>query len=104
MDRIVSIYSDSNDGREPAHIQVRTPEGERKSWLQPHVAWARNRGVRVIDLGTIERLVFRTEKFWKERLSCEYHNSTAGWPPTAASPVAGRSRNRPVRHPDGRAP
>lgn len=42
---------------EPAHIHVRTPDGECKFWLDS-VRLARNRGVRPLDLRAIERLVF----------------------------------------------
>jgi hypothetical protein len=49
------FYSD--ELREPAHIHVRSPEGECKFWLQP-VRLARNQGIRGEDLREIERLVF----------------------------------------------
>jgi hypothetical protein len=49
------FYSD--EGSEPAHIHVRTPEGECKFWLEP-VLLASAKGVRLHDIRTIERLVF----------------------------------------------
>jgi len=49
------FYSDEYD--EPAHIHVRTPEGECKFWLRD-IRLARNRGVKPHDLRAIERLVF----------------------------------------------
>ena len=49
------FYSD--EMREPAHIHVRSPEGECKFWLDP-ISLAHNRGVRAADLRRIERLVF----------------------------------------------
>ena len=49
------FYSD--EGREPAHIHVRTPDGECKFWLEP-IALASSRGVKLHDIRTIERLVF----------------------------------------------
>ena len=65
------FYSD--EGQEPAHIHVRTPEGECKFWLQPHIALARNRGVRASDLRRIEQLVFE-HRAALERAFNEYHN------------------------------
>ena len=49
------FYSDEGD--EPPHIHVRSPDGECKFWLDP-VALARNNGIAPRDLRTIERLVF----------------------------------------------
>ena len=48
----------SDERHEPAHIHVRTPDGECKFWLEPNIGLARNRGVRVSDLRHIEQLVF----------------------------------------------
>jgi hypothetical protein len=63
----------SDEGHEPAHIHVRTPEGECKFWLEPNIGLARNRGVRVSDLRRIEQLVFehRTKLL---KAFHEYHN------------------------------
>jgi len=47
----------SNEGDEPAHIHVRSPEGECKFWLEP-VELARNNGIAAHDLRQIERHVF----------------------------------------------
>ncbi len=47
----------SNEGNEPAHIHVRSTEGECKFWLEP-VLLAKNRGFNGHDLRIIERLVF----------------------------------------------
>ena len=49
------FYSD--EGNEPPHIHVRTPEGECKFWLEP-ITLAAGKGVRLHDVRTIERLVF----------------------------------------------
>lgn len=49
------FYSD--EGSEPAHIHVRTPDGECKFWLNP-IGLARNRGISPNRLREIERLVF----------------------------------------------
>jgi Domain of unknown function (DUF4160) len=65
------FYSD--EGQEPAHIQVRTSEGECKFWLEPHIALARNRGVRASDLRHIERLVFEHHLLFQRAFN-EYHN------------------------------
>ncbi len=48
----------SNEGNEPAHIHIRTSEGECKFWLVPMVLLAQNRGVRSQDLRRIEQLIF----------------------------------------------
>ena len=49
------FYSD--EGIEPPHIHVRTPEGECKFWLEP-IALASVRGVKPHDVRVIEQLVF----------------------------------------------
>jgi hypothetical protein len=50
------FYSDEQD--EPAHVHVRTPDGECKFWLELLIGLAGNRGVKVHDLRQIERLVY----------------------------------------------
>jgi hypothetical protein len=52
------FYSDESD--EPAHIHVRSPDGECKFWLAP-VRLAGNRGIPRHVLREIERLVFGHE-------------------------------------------
>ena len=64
------FYSD--EGSEPPHIHVRTPEGECKFWLDP-VSLARNRGVPAHTLREIERLVFEPQVLLTERFN-EYHD------------------------------
>ncbi|MGH8588139.1 MAG: DUF4160 domain-containing protein [Gammaproteobacteria bacterium] len=49
------FYSD--EGKEPPHIHVRTPNGECKFWLEP-VSLASVRGVKSHEVREIERLVF----------------------------------------------
>jgi hypothetical protein len=49
------FYSD--EGAEPPHIHVRTPEGECKFWLEP-IALASVKGIKPHDVRVIERLVF----------------------------------------------
>jgi hypothetical protein len=65
------FYSD--EGREPAHIHVRTPEGECKFWLEPHIGLAINRAVRAADLRRIEQLVFAHHAALKKAFY-EYHH------------------------------
>ncbi|NLT70312.1 MAG: DUF4160 domain-containing protein [Verrucomicrobiaceae bacterium] len=50
------FYSD--EGHEPPHIHVRTPDGECKFWLDPSILLGDNKGVRPHDLRRIESLVF----------------------------------------------
>ena len=49
------FYSD--EGLDPPHIHVRTPDGECKFWLEP-ISLASARGVKPHDVREIERLVF----------------------------------------------
>ena len=49
------FYSD--EGVEPAHIHVRTPDGECKFWLDP-ISLAFNRGVHSHDLREIDRHIY----------------------------------------------
>jgi len=49
------FYSD--EGSEPPHIHVRTPDGECKFWLEP-IVLASTKGVKPHDIRAIERLVF----------------------------------------------
>ena len=53
------FYSD--EGTEPPHIHIRTPEGECKFWLEPTIRLAENKGVRGHDLRLIEQLVFENQ-------------------------------------------
>ncbi len=64
------FYSD--ESKEPAHIHVRSPNGECKFWLEP-ISLARNRGIVVHDLRDIERLVFEHQQFLVEKYH-EFHN------------------------------
>ena len=65
------FYSD--EGQEPAHIHVRTSDGECKFWLEPTIRLARNRGVRPQDLRRIEQLVFDNQDVLRRAFD-EYHN------------------------------
>jgi hypothetical protein len=64
------FYSD--EGHEPAHIHVRSPDGECKFWLEP-VRLARNRGIPPHTVREIERLVFEHHEFLINAYH-EYHN------------------------------
>ena len=56
----------SNEGLEPAHVHVRTPDGECKFWLDP-VVLAQNRGIPPHDLREVESLVFQNQALLKEK-------------------------------------
>ena len=58
------FYTD--EGSEPPHIHVRTPDGDCKFWLEPSIFLASNRGVRSHDLRQIERLVFDNQQELKK--------------------------------------
>lgn len=58
------FYSD--EGNEPPHIHVETPDGECKFWLEP-IRLARNKGVAPVTLREIEKLVFEHQQFFKEK-------------------------------------
>jgi hypothetical protein len=60
------FYSD--EGSEPPHIHVRTPDGECKFWLEP-VSLASVRSLKPRDVREIERLVFQH----KTTLLSAYH-------------------------------
>ncbi len=63
------FYSD--EGGEPAHVHVRSPDGECKFWLDP-VLLANNRGIAIHDPREIDRLVFQHQALLKERFH-EFH-------------------------------
>ncbi len=65
------FYSD--ESQEPAHIHVRSPDGECKFWLDP-VRLASNRGIPAQRVREIERLVFEHQQLLVEKYH-EYH----GW-------------------------
>ena len=58
------FYSD--EGKEPPHIHIATPDGECKFWLDP-VRLARNRGLSPTIIRKIEKLVFENLNFLKEK-------------------------------------
>jgi len=58
------FYSD--EGNEPPHIHVATPDGECKFWLGP-IRLARNKGVSPATLREIEKLVFEHQTLLKRK-------------------------------------
>ena len=64
------FYSD--ESREPAHIHVRSPQGECRFWLEP-IVLSHNRGMGAHDLREIERLVFEYRDLLTQKYH-EYHN------------------------------
>ncbi|HBA89196.1 MAG TPA: DUF4160 domain-containing protein [Geobacter sp.] len=63
------FYSD--EGKEPPHVHVETPEGECKFWLEP-VRLAGNKGVNPFVLRNIERLVYQNKQMLLEKYN-DYH-------------------------------
>jgi hypothetical protein len=64
------FYSD--EGREPVHIHVATPDGECKFWLDP-IRLAGNKGISPEVIRKIERIVFEYSTFLEEKYY-EYFN------------------------------
>ncbi len=71
--RPVSIPLCSDEGTEPPHIHVRTPDGECKFWLEP-ILLASNRSLKPHTLREIEKLVYANLDFLKEKYH-EFHNA-----------------------------
>jgi hypothetical protein len=65
------FYSD--EGGEPPHIHVATPEGECKFWLES-IRLARNKGVAPVTVREIEKLVFDNLELLLEKYH-EYHRT-----------------------------
>jgi hypothetical protein len=65
------FYSDERN--EPAHIHIRTPDGECKFWLDPSIGLASNRGVRAHDLRLLDQLVFEHQDHLR-RAFYEHHS------------------------------
>jgi hypothetical protein len=65
------FYSD--EGNEPPHIHVATPDGECKFWLEP-ICLARNKGVEAKTVRRIEKLVFEHYALLKEKYN-DVHRS-----------------------------
>jgi len=64
------FYSD--EGNEPPHIHISTPDGECKFWLDI-VQLARNKGVAAHVLRDIEKMVYKHRTLFSEKFN-EYHN------------------------------
>ena len=63
------FYSD--EGNEPAHIHIRTPDGECKFWLDP-IRLASNKGIPAHEIRAIERYVFDNQAMLREKYN-EFH-------------------------------
>jgi hypothetical protein len=61
------FYSD--EGSEPPHIHVRSPDGECKFWLEPTIFLASNRGISPHELRNVEKLVYENQ----DLLRTAYH-------------------------------
>ena len=64
------FYSDESN--EPAHIHIRSSEGECKFWLEP-VRLAGNRGLAAHTVREIERLVFENQQYLVGRYHACHH-------------------------------
>jgi hypothetical protein len=64
------FYSD--EGNEPPHVHIETPEGECKFWLDP-IRLARNNGVPPRTIRLIEKIIFEKQDFFKEKFN-DYFN------------------------------
>lgn len=60
------FYSD--EGNEPPHIHVETPDGECKFWLDP-VKLARNKGISPTTVRIIEKLVYENLQVLMEKFN-----------------------------------
>lgn len=60
------FHFDSDEGNEPPHVHVATPDGECKFWLDP-VRLARNKDITPDTIRKIERIVFEHRRFFEER-------------------------------------
>jgi hypothetical protein len=67
----IHFYSDER--AEPAHIHVRSSEGECKFWLDP-IVLAKNRGLAPNVVRDIERLIYENQEFLTEKYN-EYHRA-----------------------------
>jgi hypothetical protein len=56
----------SDEGCEPPHIHVATPDEECKFWLDP-IRLARNKGLSPVTVRKIERLVFNHQDFLRKK-------------------------------------
>lgn len=65
------FYSD--EGNEPSHIHVATPDGECKFWLDP-IRLANNINVKPYEVREIEKLVFENVELFKTKYN-EFHNN-----------------------------
>jgi hypothetical protein len=64
------FYSD--EGNEPSHIHIETPDGECKFWLDP-IILARNKGVPPSIVRNLEKLVFEHQSLLLEKFNEYFH-------------------------------
>jgi hypothetical protein len=69
----VAARCGSDEGGEPPHVHVATPEGECKFWLEP-VRLARNKGVPPVLVREIEKLIFESLELLLKKYH-EYHRT-----------------------------
>ena len=62
----------SNEGNEPAHIHIESPDGECKFWLDP-IILAYNKGIPTHKVRKIEQLTYENKALFIEKYY-EYHN------------------------------
>ena len=67
------LYFYSDEGGEPPHIHVATPEGECKFWLDP-ISLARNKGIDPKTVRRIEKMVFEHYVLLKDKYN-DIHRS-----------------------------
>ncbi len=65
------FYSD--EGNEPPHIHIASPDGECKFWLDP-IRLARNKNIRAYEIKKLEKIVFKNQEFLMEKYN-EYHTN-----------------------------
>ncbi|MEA4949329.1 MAG: DUF4160 domain-containing protein [Petrimonas sp.] len=58
----------SDEGNEPPHIHIETPDGECKFWLDP-IKLVRNKGVSPSTVRNLEKLVFEHQSFLLEKFN-----------------------------------
>jgi len=66
------FYSDER--QEPAHIHIRTPDGECKFWLDPSIRLASNHGVPAHEIRKIEKLVFEHQIVLRKAYNERHHH------------------------------
>ena len=63
------FYSD--EGNEPPHVHIATPDGECKFWMEP-IKLAANKNIAPHEVRKIEKLVYENQDLLKEKYN-EFH-------------------------------